>query len=364
MRKNVNGKRILMTAVVGAMLCGMTGCGGSSAPVAATKEESFADSAAAGATADEGFASYNGDYNDATYDDVAMEMDSSDAKTDAASDSDLAENSRYAASNKKIIKRYNYSYETEKFDEAYQYLKEQVSKYNGYVSNSEMNGRDRRNLYFEARIPADKSDEFVSKLGNLGTVTSQSESAEDVTLQYADTEGRIASLKTEQERLLSLMEKADKLENIITLENRLTEVRYQLESFESQKKVYDDLVTYSTITINLSEVRYTVEVDETSLVSRVITGFKKSLRDVGYDAVNTVADFIIALPHIIVFLIKLFIIFLIGRGIIRLVIKKIKKKKEKKMNAATIMTGQQNAEAQKAVVTENAEQTKETKKNK
>ncbi len=66
-------------------------------------------------------------------------------------------------------------------------------------------------------------------------MTSQSESAEDVTLQYTDTESRIASLKNEQERLNALLEKADTLENIFKLEERLTEVRYELENYQSPK---------------------------------------------------------------------------------------------------------------------------------
>ncbi len=100
-----------------------------------------------------------------------------------------------------------------------------------------MYGTSGRTLYLTARIPAELSDQFVGQLGSLGTMVSQSESAEDITLRYTDTESRIASLKTEQERLLALLDKADSLDSIITLESRLTEVRYELENYQSLKVV-------------------------------------------------------------------------------------------------------------------------------
>lgn len=230
--------------------------------------------------------------------------------------------------NKKIIKRYNYTYETEEFDKAYAYLKQQIEAFDGYVSSSEITGSQKRSLYLTARIPADNSDSFVGQLGSLGTMMSQSESAEDITLQYADTESRIASLKTEQERLLALLEKADSLESIITLEDRLTEVRYELENYESQRKVYDDLVTYSTIIITLEEVTYTVPVDDSTFFTRVKTGLEKSLRDVRMGLIDFLVGLIVALPYLVVWGISIFLIV----WIIKKLVKRHKRKKQAKQN--------------------------------
>jgi large-conductance mechanosensitive channel len=162
-------------------------------------------------------------------------------------------------------------------------------------------------------------------------MVSQSESAEDITLQYTDTESRIASLKTEQERLLALLDKADTLENIITLEDRLTEVRYELENYESQRKVYDDLVTYSTVTITLEEVTYTVEVDDSTIFSRIKTGLEKSFRDIRNDLANFLVGFIVALPYLVIWAIIIFVIV----WIIKKIIKRRKAKKAAKQEVQT-----------------------------
>ena len=246
----------------------------------------------------------------------------------------------------KIIKRYNYSYETEKFDEAHAYLKQQIEAYNGYVSSSEVYGSDKRTLYLTARIPAEVSDQFVGQLGDLGTIVSQSESAEDITLQYADTESRIASLKTEQERLLALLDKADSLDNIIALENRLTEVRYELENYESQRKLYDDLVSYSTVNITLEEVTYTVPVDDSTFFSRIKTGLEKSFRDIRNGLVNFVVWFIVALPYFVIWGLVIFLIVWVTKKLIRRHKRKklAKQEKAKKADKEKEVSAEQNGQ--------------------
>lgn len=259
--------------------------------------------------------------------------------------------------NKKIIKRYHYSYETEKFDEALAYLKQQIDAYDGYISSSEVQGSDKRSLYLTARIPAEHSDQFVGQLGSLGTMVSQSESAEDITLQYTDTESRIASLKTEQERLLALLDKADSLESIVTLEDRLTEVRYELENYESQRKLFDDLVSYSTVDITLEEVTYTVEMDDSTFFTRIKTGLEKSFRDIRNGFTNFVVWLIVALPYLVVWA---FIIFVMV-WVLRRMIRRHKRKKQEKedLTRQNVILSTKDEKAEKPVLNDEDEK-KET----
>lgn len=282
----------------------------------------------ASADGDYGFEKSVENYDEAKVSDDTKASTKTSEKQNADSKEQNSVSDGLKKDNKKIIKRYNYTYETEEFDKAYAYLKQQIEAFDGYVSSSEITGSQKRSLYLTARIPADNSDSFVGQLGSLGTMMSQSESAEDITLQYADTESRIASLKTEQERLLALLEKADSLESIITLEDRLTEVRYELENYESQRKVYDDLVTYSTIIITLEEVTYTVPVDDSTFFTRVKTGLEKSLRDVRMGLIDFLVGLIVALPYLVVWGISIFLIV----WIIKKLVKRHKRKKQAKQN--------------------------------
>ena len=323
--KNICSRFILAAAVFAIMPWGLGGCGSSERSKegsgAYETAEAVGDSDAAYGMQSNGAMKSEAGASD--FYDEAAESESYDGAEDA--EEKLAaggtENGSSTAAMvtdaKKIIKRYYFDYETEEFDSAVAYLKTQIEKYNGYISSSNVNGTSYRTLNLTARIPADLSDEFTGQLGSLGTLTSQSESAEDITLQYTDTESRIKSLKTEQERLNALLEKADDLESIITLENRMTEVRYELENYQSRKNLYDDLVSYSTVNITLEEVNYTVAVDDSSFLSRITTGLESTFRDIKVSIADFLVWFIVNLPYIIIWVLIIFVIVKVMRMLLR-----------------------------------------------
>lgn len=360
--KKMTGKMLLGAAIV-SILCGsITGCG----------RNSFSDS--------KNMSDFGNTETTAAYEAQSAEYGLQDnaVETEVSGDMDTYEESAELAEEKtasgstetqlstvkkndsqKIIKRYYYNYETETFDDAYRYLKDLIYRYEGYISSSEIDGTVYRTLSLTARIPADSSDEFAGQLGSLGTVIRQSESAEDVTLQYTDTESRIASLKTEQERLNALLEKADNLENIIALENRLTEVRYELENYESQKKLYDDLISYSTVNIVLEEVNYTVEVDYSSVLSRISTGLKTSLRNIRSGFTDFIVWLVVSLPYLVIWAVVILVIVKVIRGFIR------RRREKKRLKEALNTAGVENPEEAAGAVLlsqEQAEGTTESEK--
>ena len=59
---------------------------------------------------------------------------------------------------------------------------------------------------------------YREQLWVMGYVTSKNESSKDVGEEYYDTEGRFKTRRTKQERLLTLLEKAETMEDILSLE--------------------------------------------------------------------------------------------------------------------------------------------------
>ena len=117
-----------------------------------------------------------------------------------------------------------------------------------------------RYAHMTLRIPAEKMDQLTSLLDSDSNVTYRSRSSENVTLRYVDLESHVKALRIEQKTLLQLLEKAEKLKDIIALQSQLTQVRYEIESYESQLRMYDNLVDYSTIYLDISEVERTTNV--------------------------------------------------------------------------------------------------------
>lgn len=176
----------------------------------------------------------------------------------------------------------NMSVETEDMDSLLFAVKAKVAELGGYIENQDISngsnysGRRYRNAYLTVRIPENKLSEFTQAVEESGNVTNQNQSAQDVTLQYIDTESRVNALKTEQARLNELLAKAENLTDLLEIEDRLTEVNYKLESYASQLRSLTNQIDYATIYLNISEVTKYTPVAKPSFFKRISTGFTEN----------------------------------------------------------------------------------------
>jgi len=166
----------------------------------------------------------------------------------------------YQRADAKLIRRCRVELQTTEFDETSNALYALVEEQGGYFENSSVysggyySANARRNAEYIVRIPADKYNAFRSVVGELGYVSFFDESTEDIGERYYDTEARLKTLRTKQERLLSLLERAENMEDIIALESALGDVEYEIEMYSSTLNRYDGLVNFATFTITLNEV--------------------------------------------------------------------------------------------------------------
>lgn len=224
---------------------------------------------------------------------------------------------------RKLIKTVNINAETEDFDALVPNLQRQVETLGGYIESISV--YDVGSYYLEeqevkqrcanltARVPKEKLDGFLSQVGEQTNVTSRSENVEDVTLQYVDLESHKKALLTEQERLLTLMEQAESVEDIIAIEGRLSEVRYQLESMESQLRTYDNRIDYSTVYLSIEEVRKYSPTQTATVWQRIENGFVKSLEDIGFGIRDFAIGFVIDIPYIVLWIVLIVVAVFVWR---------------------------------------------------
>lgn len=215
--------------------------------------------------------------------------------------------------------------ETAEFGAFMDTVNQKAAALGGYIQRSEISGSKERfdqSASLCIRIPAEKLSDFIVSVEENGTVVYNSKTAEDVTLQYVDTESRLNALKVEEETLLSLLEKAEKLSDIFAIQEELTEVRYQIESRESQLRVYDNQVNYSTVNLTVIEVARETAVVERGFWSEAALGFSNNLYSVGQAFRGFGVWFISCLPQF----------FVLGAAVMIcwLVFRKIMKKRRKK----------------------------------
>ena len=152
---------------------------------------------------------------------------------------------------------------------------------------------------------------------------SYSETADDVTLQYVDTESRIKALQVEQERLLELLSKAETMADLLEIEARLTDVRYELERYTANLRGLDNKVNYATVSLNIRQVRVLTEPEPETLWQRISRGFGDNLEDIGEDLTDFVVWLVVYSPQLILIAAVVIAIALLLRRKIR-----IRRKKE------------------------------------
>lgn len=227
----------------------------------------------------------------------------------------------------KIIKTAYMNMETYDFDETLQKMQDLLTGMGGYVESSNVSGRShdedryvRRNAHFEFRVPEDSFMNFINSVGDLGNVTNSSEGGQDISYQYMDTEARLESLEVQEERLISILEKAEKIEDVIALEQELSRVRYEIESRQGQLRHWDNLVSFSRVSVDVNEVREYTDITEQpdTLWERIGDTLRRSFKSL----VNFLETVLMVLIAILPFLLLLGVVALIVVLIVRAATKK------------------------------------------
>ena len=236
-----------------------------------------------------------------------------------------------AVTGRKIIKNGDLSIQTREFDEFLESLNRSILSVGGYVEASSINGnsynRNRmRSADVTARIPADQLDAFCDQVSELGNVTYKNLYTRDVTLTYVDLESHVKALRTEQETLMELLKKAQEVEDIILIQNRLSDVLYEIESYESTLRTFDDQIAYSSVHLGIQEVARETTVEKETAAQEIARRFKENWEDVKEGATRFGINFVSDLPVILVWVVFLGVVVLI----VVLIVKRSPKRKAKR----------------------------------
>ena len=243
---------------------------------------------------------------------VAALQESGDTGADST-DADGQVDTSEIPDSRKLIRNVDLSFETTDFDTFVQDIQSKTTALGGYIESSNLSGNaytDRhRYAYFTLRIPKPQVDTFLSFAEGEANLTRKYENTQDITLQYYDTESRKKALQSEYDRLLELMAKAESVDAVIAIEQRLSEIRYQLDSFESDLRRYDNQVDYSTITVNVSETTVLTASEKSGFWSRVQANLESNVEDLCNAAIGLLIWFLSSLPVLLALAILFFIIY-------------------------------------------------------
>jgi len=278
-------KKMLSLVLCLVLLCSLTACGGSSGTNAMKSEAMFA----AGAVEEA-----------APMEPGAMADNTASLKGSQSGSSSLPEN-------RKWIITMDMNVETDNLDTLMEQLDAEIAKFKGYVEDqnihngSNYSARRYRSANLTVRIPDEHVDSFTGSISGMANVTSQNLRREDITLQYVATSSRVTALETEETRLLELLAEAENMSDLLEIEARLTDVRYELERHASQLRLYDNQVDYATIYLYISEVQEYTPVEEPTFLERIKTTFSDALEGLGDGIVNITVFLVGNSPYLLVY---------------------------------------------------------------
>lgn len=233
----------------------------------------------------------------------------------------------------KIIKSGSIDIRVKSFDDTMDAIRSEVNTKNGYIENSSSyvyntwwvadEEVSARQGYITVRVPAEDYGEVFEYVKTLGKVENESEYTDNVTNAYIDIQSRMEAKKTEEQRLIELLSKAESVDDIIVIEERLSNIRGEIDSYMSQLNSWDKQVNYSTISITVTE-----DADQTfnnvspDLGTRIKNSFIRGIN--GF--VNGIENMVIGFAGGIIYIVAAVIIVVV---VITAVRRKVKKKKDK-----------------------------------
>lgn len=195
--------------------------------------------------------------------------------------------------------------ESKNYDRDVAWLEDLVSEYDAYFEErtetfSAANGQGGRVIDASVRVPADRLDDFLTELDQLGTAVLKSESQEDVTGEYMDAQSRLNALAAQKVKLEEMMASAANVAELIAVDDKMAEVIASMEALEGDLRRWESRQSYSTVSIKLTEVVEQQIVPAATLSERMKNAFDDSVVWLGQFGQNALVVLSGAVPRLVI----------------------------------------------------------------
>ena len=228
----------------------------------------------------------------------------------------------------KVIYEGYLSFQTKDMDKSIAFLNDKINEFGAYAVSSDISGSVGYRTYsLRVRVPVEKFNEFIESSKETGNLTSQSITSEDVSETYYDLKTRLENYEAQRTRILEMMDQAETVSDLLAIEQRLSEVQYQIESLTNQINNIDKRVSYSLVTFTVREVTTFARV---TFASRFMEAISNTFVDFAGFLGEVVIFLVYALPYILLIALLIFIWKKVKPGRLLSKIKFFKKKPKEK----------------------------------
>lgn len=279
-------KRLIALFITLTTVMSLTACSGGSSTSSAVNSTSGSTSSDIAYSTNDSYglsSEYKGnsyDYEETVETDNYNEVDKENTESENTDNkTNNNSNSNIVLVEDKLVYKCYVDIETLDFDKSYAALQDMMEKYNCVIS-SETFGDESISYFYDSyysssskyktgrtdeiviRVPSANYKSFISEYGELGNVTSKTQTVDNITQEYYDTTSQVEGLKAEMERLEIMMSQATEIEDMITINQAITELQSEINSLTTYIRTMDSDVAYSYVTMSLREVLEYSEVEQ------------------------------------------------------------------------------------------------------
>ncbi|GGB65126.1 DUF4349 domain-containing protein [Knoellia flava] len=164
-----------------------------------------------------------------------------------------------ASAGQKLVRRAHLQLKVEALPDAASQIRSIAARQGGVVASEELysgeRGRDTSGTV-TISVPADRLDATIELIAKVGEVQFRNSSSEDVTGTYVDTQARVTSMTASVARIRDLLSRASNVNDLVALENELSQRQAELDALTAQLDSLKDSVSMSPVSITLSTDDY------------------------------------------------------------------------------------------------------------
>jgi len=131
-----------------------------------------------------------------------------------------------------------------------------ANKYDGFLINKNFHESNigQKSASAQIKVPFAKFNDAINDIKDYANFLAQENiNSQDVTEEYTDLKSQLKNLSAEEDQYLQIMKQAFKIEDILNVTARLSDVRGRIERIEGRIKYYDARTDFSIINIQITE---------------------------------------------------------------------------------------------------------------
>ena len=231
----------------------------------------------------------------------------------------------------KLIVTVTMDTQTKEYETALSSIRAALATLGGYEESFKSNGKSYgsassycRSAYLTVRIPAAQLDRFLAEVGGLVNVVNEQVGRVNATEEYYDLAARVRVLEEERTAYEAMLAKAQNVEEILIIKDRLYNVISEIESAKTRMKVIDSRASYATVHLSLQEVvdYEVVTTPKTTFGARIGNAFTRSWKNFADGFQDFTVWFVGAIPTLLVLAV-------IGAGVGAITIVAVRKQKKR-----------------------------------